>query len=150
MSRIQPINKQPKISSLAIAFKRATGVTEDVAEAKREHRSNLRMLVDKYMDDVNEGKADGIRNAKELVEVIKADMLLMGEATERKDTNALDEIRVRKVSQVLDGLDLESGDMKTLVSSVLMAMNEANDDQDTNAKSLAINMVEVEEGIVES
>lgn len=147
MAKISPINKQPKLTSLSVAFKRATTLTEDVTEAKKEHRSNLKILAEKYMADVAEGKAEGIRNAKEFVEVIKADMLLLGEATERtSDTNALEEVRMRKVTQVLDEVDLENGDIQSFINSVLMAMNDANDESDTNpSKSMDSVMVEVED-----
>jgi hypothetical protein len=127
--------KQPMISSLSMAFKRATKLTEDREEAKKEHRANLKMLTEKYLDDVQNGKAEGIRNAKELVEVIKADLLLMGEATERtENANELDEIRVQKISQVLD---VNDANIRSTMADILRTLNDANDEADigTNKKS---------------
>ena len=121
--------KRPAIvSSLSVAFKKATVVTDDVAEAKKEHRQNLKMLTDKYLLDVKEGKAEGIRNAKELVEVIKADLLLMGEANDRtENNNAVDEVRIAKVQQALDENDPT---VKNLMDEMLMLLNGANDEED--------------------
>ena len=122
-------DKRPAmVSSLSIAWKKATAVQEDVAEAKREHRQNLRTLTEKYMKDVADGKAEGIRNAKELVEVIKADLLLMGEASERtENNNAADEVRISKVQAALDEND---PNVQSIMSEMLMLLNGANDAQD--------------------
>lgn len=122
------MSRKPIVSSLSMAFKRATTITDDVEQAKIEHRTNLKLLVDKYMDDVQEGKAEGIRNAKDLIEVIKADLLLMGEANERTETsNTIDEIRVQKVTQALEE---DSPEMQKLMEHMLLAMNGANDGLD--------------------
>lgn len=129
------MNRQPMVSSLSMAFKRATKVSEDREEAKKEHRQTLKMLMDKYVDDVQAGKAEGIRTAKELVEVIKADLLLMGEATERtENTNELDEIRVQKIAQVLD---VNDANIRTTMAQMLKTLNDVNDEADigTNKKS---------------
>ncbi len=126
---------KPIVSSLSMAFKKATKVTEDREEAKKEHRSNLKSLMDKYMEDVQAGKADGIRTAKELVEVMKMDLLLMGEATERtENSNDFDEMRVQKITQVLD---LTNGDIRSTMAEMLRTLNDANDEADigTNKKS---------------
>jgi hypothetical protein len=129
--------KQPIVSSLSMAFKKATKLTTDREEAKQEHRTNLKMLTDKYLEDVQQGKAEGIRTAKEFVEVIKADLLLMGEATERtENSNDFDEIRVQKISQAID---LNSDSMRSTLATMLMTLNDANDEADigTNKKSEA-------------
>lgn len=116
----------PMVSSLTMAFKRATKVTEDAEEAKLEHRANLRVLVDDYMNKLAKGEVEGIRNAKELVEVIKADMLLMGEATDRTETNTnLDEVRLKEVSSIIDDNDPA---IQGLVDELFNRMNLINDD----------------------
>jgi hypothetical protein len=119
-------NKSPMVASLSMTFKRATEVTEDVEEAKKEHRGNLKSLIDTYMMDVSTGKAEGIRTAKELVEVIKADLLLMGEATDRTDTGTspVDEIRIQQLSKALDGND---PNVQSVIESIFNALNNAND-----------------------
>ena len=120
--------KGPLVSSLSVSFRKAVTVTEDVAEAKKEHRGNLKTLVDKYMQGIVEGKVEGIRNAKELVEVIKADLLLMGEANDRtENNNAVDEVRIAKVQQALDENDPT---VKNLMDEMLMLLNGANDEED--------------------
>ena len=129
MSSIKP-NRPVVSSSVSMAFKRALTPTEDIAEAKRQHRGTLKDLVDTYVSDVREGKVDGIRNAKDLVEVMKMDMLLLGEATERTDdVNSLDEVRVHKISQALDEADPT---VQALINSVMTSLNSANDDADVN------------------
>jgi hypothetical protein len=129
--------KQPIVSSLSMAFKKATKVNEDREEAKKEHRETLKVLMDRYMEDVQNSKAEGIRNAKELVEVMKMDLLLMGEATERTDNiNDFDEVRVQKISQAID---LNSDTMRSTLATMLKTLNDANDEADigTNKKSAA-------------
>lgn len=119
--------RKPMVASLSVTFKRATDVTEDIAEAKQEHRKNLKSLVDTYMNDVQTGKAEGIRNAKELVEVIKADLLLMGEATDiTKDGNSpVDEMRIQRMAQELDENDPM---VQAMVDGIFNALNGANDE----------------------
>lgn len=122
------IGKQPLVSSFSTRFKKEVLVTEDPNEAKLEHRSNLRKLVDKYMQDVESNKAEGIRNAKELVEVIKADMLLMGENTENIGANTVDEIRVQRLEE---SLDLNNPEVQALVSNIFNSYNDINDSYST-------------------
>jgi len=119
-------DKKPTIvSSFSVAFKKAANLIEDVEEAKKVHRQNLSTLVDKYMRDIKDGKAEGIRNAKELVEVIKADLLLMGEANDRSEnTSAVEEARVTKVMKALDENDPTVQD---LMSKMFDMLNEEND-----------------------
>lgn len=97
---------------------------EEVAEAKQTHRSNIEMLISDYLSNVSLGEAQGIRHAKDLVEMIKLDMLLLGEPTERTDTNPLSEARIAKVSEVID---LDDEHVQDIVNKMLEAMNEAND-----------------------
>lgn len=128
---------KPIVSSLAISFKKATTLTEDVAEAKKEHRAKLSGLVNKYLEDVESGKAVGIRNAKDLVEVMKMDLLLMGEATDRtENVNDFDEMRVQKISQAIN---LSDPAIKNVLQDMLGVLNTANDEADvgTNKKSEA-------------
>ena len=119
---------KPLVSSFSIALKKATTVSEDAKEAKMEHRVHLKDLVDRYKTDVISGKAEGIRTAKELVEVIKLDLLLMGEATERTDNaNPIDEAQVVRMTQMLDE---NSPEVQALMESMFGALNGANDDLD--------------------
>lgn len=137
--------KRPSVvNSVSLAFKRALTPTEDSKEAKLEHRTNLKGLVDDYMGKVAVGKATGIRNAKDLVEVMKMDLLLMGEATERTDNvNTLDEVRVTKVSQAID---LEDPSVQAIIDTIMMAMNGANDAADMNpSKAMVASPPAIEE-----
>lgn len=123
------MTKRPgMLSSFTVALKKATTITEDVAEAKREHRSNLKILTDQYMQRVQEGKAEGIRNAKDLVEIIKADLLLMGEANERTDNGSnVDEVRVTKI---MNNLDLEDESIQSIRDQMYALLNKSNDDEE--------------------
>lgn len=116
--------RRPFISTLAVTFKKAQ-VTEDTEQAKLEHRGNLKILMDKYMDDVASGKAEGIKSAREFIEVVKADLLLMGEATDRTETaNSVDEMRVQQINTMLDE---NSPEVMSLISDLYESMNIAND-----------------------
>ena len=123
------------VSSFLVNFKKVARMTEDREEAKKEHRQTLHDLIYKYANDVQLGKADGIRNAKELVEVMKMDLLLMGDATERtENVNELDELRVQKISQVID---LNNDNIRKVLSDMVVTLNDTNDEADigTNKKS---------------
>ena len=116
--------RRPFTSTLAVTFKKAQ-VTEDTEQAKFEHRANLMILMDKYMDDVASGKAEGIKSAREFIEVVKADLLLMGEATDRTETaNSVDEMRVQQISTMLDE---DSPEVASLMAELYENMNIAND-----------------------
>lgn len=120
--------KRPIVSSLSMSFRRAINVEEDVKEAKTEHRRQLKSLVEDFFDKLDKGEVEGIRNAKDLVEVMKMDLLLMGEVTDRTETvNELDEAKIFKVSQVIDE---EDPNVQSIINDVLMALNGANDDAD--------------------
>lgn len=120
------MNKKPLVSSLSISFRKAV-LPESVEEAKQEHRTKLHGLVEKYMEDVQNGKVEGIRNAKDLIEVMKMDLLLMGEATDRTEQNSsIDEVRISKVAQ---SLDFEDPEIKDLLASVYSQFNQQNDDE---------------------
>ena len=116
--------KKAVVSSFAMKFGKATGLTTDVQEAKNEHRTNIKSLMDKYLEDVNSGKAEGIQNAKQLADLIKLDMLLLGEATERTEST-LDEVKMTKLSQVVSAND---PDVKKLMDNALRAINGVNDE----------------------
>lgn len=116
--------RRPFTSTLAVTFKRAK-VTEDTEQAKLEHRGNLRILMDKYMEDVASGKAEGIKSAREFIDVVKADLLLMGEATDRTETaNSVDEMRVQQINTMLDE---DSPEVAALINELYESMNIAND-----------------------
>lgn len=121
------MNKKPLVSSLSMSFRKAV-MPESVEEAKKQHRETLHNLIEKYVQDVQAGKAEGIRNAKELVEVMKMDLLLMGEATERTDnTGTIDEIRVNRIAQFIPEDDPA---IQNLINQVLMGLNDVNDEAD--------------------
>jgi len=110
-----------------MTFKRVT-VNEDNEEVKKEHRKNLKTLVDDFMDRISKGEVEGIRNAKDLVEVIKMDLVLMGEASDRTATSAVDEEGVARLTQ---SLDPEDPRVASLMEDLLLSLNQGNDDQDT-------------------
>lgn len=116
--------KKAVVSSFAMKFSKAANLTTDVEEAKHEHRTNIKSLMDKYLEDVNKGKAEGIQNAKQLADLIKLDMLLLGEATERTEST-LDEVKMTKLSQVVSAND---PDVKKLMDNALRAINGVNDE----------------------
>jgi hypothetical protein len=123
-------NKKPTplVTNLTMTFRKATTtVSDDVAEVKKGHRENIKLLIDNYMSDVHNGNATGISSVKELVDVIKLDLLMVGEATERPETTVLDEIRVSKIAQVLDENDPA---VQAIMGSLLKSLNEANDEAD--------------------
>lgn len=121
--------KKALVSSLSMAFKRSVGsIVDDPDEQKKKHREQLGTLIDRYMEKLDTDEVDGIRNAKDLVEVIKMNLLLMGDVTERTETkNDLDEIKVQKVQQVLD---MDDERLQDIINSAMMALNDANDGAD--------------------
>lgn len=120
--------KKPIVSSLSLHFKRSVGhVVDDVTEQRKRHREKLSSLMFDYMDRVSNGEAEGIRNAKDLVEIMKMDLLLMGEPTERVETkNDLDELKIQKLAQVLNEEDPR---VQQIIDDIMMAMNRVNDEQ---------------------
>ena len=122
--------KPPLVSSLSMTFKRvSTSENQDNEEAKKEHRKNLKVLMDDFMDRVAKGEVEGIRNAKDLVEVIKMDLVLMGEASDRTETNTVDDDNVAKITKTIDPDDPR---VASLMEDLLMKMNDSNDERDTN------------------
>lgn len=116
--------KKTMVSSLSASFKKAA-MPADVEEAKLRNRETLEILKDKYLEDVAKGKADGIRNAKELVEVMKMEMLLLGEATERTESNSPEEeARINKITQYLDA---NNENVSDILAGLMDELNEAND-----------------------
>ncbi len=116
--------RRPFVSTLAVTFKKAQA-TEDVDKAKKEHRDNLKILMDKYIADVASGKAEGIRSSREFIDVIKTDLLLMGEATDRtENANSVDEIRVQQINSILDD---NNTDIQKILDDLYTGMNIAND-----------------------
>jgi hypothetical protein len=122
-----------------MAFRKAS-ISEDVTEAKKGHREKLHTLTEKYMQDVMDGKAEGIRNAKELVDVLKLDLLIMGEATERTDNN-VDEVRVNKLQQYISPDDPA---IQHIMDQMLNGLNAMNDGQDINSSKKQQALVEQE------
>jgi hypothetical protein len=94
---------------------------------------------------VANGKAEGIRNAKELVEVIKMDLLMLGEATDRND-NTFDDKRMALVSQVIDPSD---PNIQTLIANMMKTLNGANDDEDAQPSINAVPSQNIEENKAE-
>lgn len=116
--------RRPFVSTLAVTFKKSK-VSDDVEEVKMEHRNNLKTLMDSYMADVASGKAEGIKSAKEFIEVMKADLLLLGESTDRIETaNTVDEIRVQQIGNLIDE---NSPEVASLIDEIYQGLNLAND-----------------------
>lgn len=123
--------KETLVSNVSIAFRKAVvAPTEDVKEAKKEHRTALKELTDIFMEKVRAGATDGIRNARDLVEVMKMDLLLMGEATEKIETDAASEVRINRISQAIN---LDDPNIQSLIADISSALNGANDDLDLAA-----------------
>ncbi|WIT25983.1 hypothetical protein [Bacillus phage SPO1L1] len=140
--------KRSMVSSLSASFKKAA-MPADVEEAKLRNRETLEMLKTKYMEDVAKGKADGIRNSKELVEVMKMEMLLLGEATERTDTNSPEEeVRISKITEYLD---VNADDVKGILDGLMNQLNEANDslDQSHVKKQKEEDPVDIDESVLD-
>ena len=57
------MSKKPLVSSLSLSFRKAV-MPESVEEAKKQHRETLHNLIEKYIQDVQAGKAEGIRMLK--------------------------------------------------------------------------------------
>lgn len=135
------MSRKPLITSLSMSFRRAS-VPETVEEAKKEHRQKLHTMMEQYTEDVLAGKAEGIRNAKELVEVMKMDLLLMGEATDRtENTNNLDEVRISKMSQYVSEDDPA---IMAIMEQMLMGLNNANDEEDIGSSKKQLEIAKAE------
>lgn len=132
------IGKQkPLVSALGMSMKK---LSEDPIDAKKAHRVHLNSLIAQYAEDVQNGKASGIRNAKELTEIIKMDLLLLGEVTERTEVNETEsDKRVKDIaamlskgiSPALEGLPMESSERtpEQLLEEAMNKMNNYNDEQ---------------------
>jgi hypothetical protein len=115
------------VSSLSASFRKAT-LPENAEEAKLEHRATVRNLIDTYFEDLAQNKVEGIRNAKELAEIIKLDLLLMGDVTERTEQlSELDEVKINKVAELID---LDDPHISDLLANMMKELNKANDDAD--------------------
>lgn len=130
-------SKIPQITSLATVFIKRTGATveKDVLQERTKHRAQLQSIMNKYFQDVQDGKAEGIRNAKELVEVMKADLLMMGDplmqsggANQDDDSNkgntAVEETRVAQIAQVMS---VDDPNVQALMQKMFKSVNDSND-----------------------
>lgn len=113
------------VTAFGAIIKKAT-MPETVEEAKAEHRNTLHELIDQYKKEVSEGKMPGIRNAKDLIEVMKLDLLLMGEATERTDTTA-DTIHLTRLEGIFN---TEDSKVLEMLDGILEGIDSQNDDLD--------------------
>lgn len=139
--------RKPLVTSLSMSFKKVV-LPEGVEEAKKEHRESLHSLITQYKEDVISGKAEGIRTAKELVEVIKMDLLLMGEVTDRTENSSnIDEVRLSKMAQYVDGDDPA---MQALMDQMLMGLNNANDEDDIGSSKKQLDIAKAEREKFES
>ena len=119
---------QGSVHSLADMFKKKViELKTDPEQVKKDHRGNLQSLMDQYIEDVGKGKADGIRNAKELVEIIKLDLLLVGEATDRVDGLGVGE---RKLAKISKALDQDAPEVKAMMEVLMQSLNDSNDGAD--------------------
>lgn len=116
------------VSSFSAAFKRATTISDDLGEIKKAHRQKLSDLMEDYVAKVSEGKAEGIRNAKDLVEVMKLDLLMAGDVTDRTETSTnVDEARVTKITKAID---LDDPAMANIMEQFFLNLNHANDEEE--------------------
>jgi len=121
-------SKKPLVTSaLAMFSKKPKTKNQEIEETKVKHRSTLEFLVDDYLHKLQIGDVEGIRHAKDLMDVIKMDMLLLGEATERTESNSLDVVKVEKIQQILDEDDPAIAE---IISKLSAALNQVNDDED--------------------
>jgi len=114
------------VSNLAESFKKNMLVTEEeVRKVKGEHRDRISTLIDDYMNNVAAGEAEGIRHAKDLMDIIKVDLLLLGEATDRtENTTQLEEARITNMAEVIDVSD---ENVQLVIENMMKALNGAND-----------------------
>jgi len=117
---------KPAITSITALFQKNVqrDKVQEVEETKNNHRRTLGILMEDYTLKVQTGEVDGIRHAKDLIEVMKLDLLLLGEATERTETNTLDSIKVEKIQEVIDENDPA---IKQLVEKLTNNLNDIND-----------------------
>ncbi len=132
--------RSPLVSSLQANLRKK--MQDDPIEAKKEHRNQLHELMNQYAEDVKQGKATGIRNAKELIDVMKMDLLLLGEVTERTEVSETEsDKRIRDIAKVLkEGRAVSSlaesaehslTDLspEELLAQTVKQMNDYNDEQ---------------------
>jgi len=114
------------VSNLSESFKKIMLTTEEeVQRVKGEHRARISTLVDDYMDKVQTGEAEGIRHAKDLMDIIKVDLLLLGEATDRTENKTqLEEARITNMSEVID---VNDENVQAVIEGMMKALNGAND-----------------------
>lgn len=115
--------KVPLITSMSVIFKRTCELSDDSKEIRKGHRVSVNFLINKYMDDVKAGTAKGIANARELVEVIKADLLL----SEGLDTDTVDTPDEMRVHRLENALDINDPAMKSVIENMMGEYNSAND-----------------------
>ena len=122
--------KPPRINSVSAMFKKAVADNaQGIEDDKKEYRDNLRELMQDFMNKVRNGEIQGIRTAKELVEVIKLDLLLAGEVTDRteENSNTSDTIKIHRIQEILDPDDPKTSSM---IESIMMTLNNQNDEED--------------------
>lgn len=142
------MRRRPVVSSLSMAFKKATNISDDVEEVKKEHRSNLNILMNRYMEDVQSGKAEGVRTAREFVDLIKTDMLLLGEVTERnEEISAIDQVKIDRLTSVLDE---DSPEVQSIMDNMFEALNSANDEFDQAGNEAVADKMESVKAVGES
>lgn len=125
------MERKPLVSNLSLSFRKSR-LSEDNEEVKREHRTTLHHLIQKYQDDVESGKAEGIRNAKDLIEVMKMDLLLMGEADSRTENmESYDEVKMTRLTAMLDEDDPQ---IQQMMEEMLNNLNDINDDEDVTVR----------------
>lgn len=120
--------RKPMVSNLALSFRKSVKVSEDAEEVKMAHRETIHELIQQYKEDVGKGKADGIRTAKELIEVMKMDLILMGEVSDRTETvGEYDEVRMTQLTSMIDENDPE---IQNLMDDMMSQLNSMNDNED--------------------
>lgn len=122
------MSKKPLISNLSVSFRKSVKVNEDVEEAKLEHRESLRTLTDQYFQDVKDGKVPGIRHARDLIEIMKLDLVLMGEA-DNISANA-DEYTETRMTQLNNAIDENDPNIQDIMDELMQNLNDMNDGED--------------------
>lgn len=132
----KPTSRVPLVTSCSMIFKKTYELSEDSKEIRKGHRSKINMLIDKYMEDVKAGTAKGITNARELVEVIKADLLL-SEGLDTDEVDTPDEMRVHRLE---NALDINDPSMQKVIQTMMGEYNSANDAYSELARGKAIDV----------
>lgn len=131
------------VSNLSSSLRKSIQVSEDNEAVKNEHRETLHGLINTYTDHVAQGKVEGIRNAKDLIDVMKMDLLLMGEASER--TEQMDQAEETRMTRLTSMIDEDDPMVKDIMDDLLQGLNDMNDMSDVMNTGKDVENVDEEE-----